>query len=112
VDTPRQGRIRRAKVDFNLLEEAKLKVRALAESAGIDFEPTHHGYPHFYYIDDHATSGVFDLTGERVRQVLDYTVCADLSALKAGESAPFCLHTPKGPVKGSLTCLRLGCLSD
>src|SRR5512142_2371956 len=42
---------RRAKVDFNILNDARLKVRALAQSAGIDFEPTRHGYPHFYYID-------------------------------------------------------------
>lgn len=106
VDTPRQGRIRRAKVDFHLLEETKCKVRALAESAGIDFEPTEHGYPHFYYIDDHYTGGVFDLTGERVRQMLDYTVCADLSALKAGEAVACCMHTPQGDIKGSLTCLN------
>ena len=43
------GQVRRAKVDFHILEDAKLKVRNLAESAGIDFTPTSHGYPHFYY---------------------------------------------------------------
>ena len=68
------------------LNDARLQVRALAEAAGIDFEPAEHGYPHFYYIDDKATTGVFDLTGARVRQFLDYAVSSDLSALKPGKS--------------------------
>src|SRR5512139_1127173 len=38
VDTVRKGRARRAKLDFKVLNEAKLKVRKLAESAGIDFK--------------------------------------------------------------------------
>src|SRR5512147_3240166 len=36
VDTVRKGRQRRAKVDFNVLNAAKVKVRKLAENAGID----------------------------------------------------------------------------
>ena len=52
VDTVRKGRARRAKLDFNVLNDAKLRVKKLAESAGIDFKPTKNGYPHFYYIDD------------------------------------------------------------
>jgi len=109
VDTPHQGRIRRAKVDFKLLEEARLKVRSLAEQAGIDFEPTRHGYPHFYYIDDRPTDQngqvAFDLLGERVRQMLDYTVSSDLSALGAGQSQPTRLVTPLGEISGALSCV-------
>ncbi|MBK8825102.1 MAG: serine hydroxymethyltransferase [Anaerolineales bacterium] len=52
VDTVKKGKQRRAKLDFNVLNEAKLKIRKLATSAGIDFKPTKNGYPHFYYIDD------------------------------------------------------------
>jgi glycine hydroxymethyltransferase len=105
VDTPRKGRVRRAKLDFELLEQAKLRVRELANSAGIDFEPDQHGYPHFYYIDDELTSGVFDLKGPRVRQMLDYAVCTDMSKVEVGQSASFCMNTPKGELHGSLTCL-------
>ena len=32
----RQGPAQRAKVDFDVLEDAKLRVRALAEKAGVD----------------------------------------------------------------------------
>ncbi|MDI6770438.1 MAG: glycine cleavage system aminomethyltransferase GcvT [Anaerolineales bacterium] len=110
VDTPHQGRVRRAKVDFETLNIARLHVRTLAEEAGIDFEPEKHGYPHFYYIDDVGRDGIppyaaFDLKGGRVRQMLDYVVCADLSALEPGASAAFCMHTPNATLNGALTCL-------
>ncbi|MBI3160907.1 MAG: glycine cleavage system aminomethyltransferase GcvT [Chloroflexi bacterium] len=102
VDTPHKGRVRRAKLDFKVLNDAKLKVRKLAESAGIDFKYRKSGYPHFYYIDDKSTSGVFELQGKRVRQVLDYAVSSDLSALKKGQSQATSIATPKGIVKGTL----------
>src|SRR5215216_7604505 len=85
VDTVRKGRQRRAKIDFNVLNDAKLRVRKLAEKAGIDFEYKDSKYPHFYYIDDTSKSGVFELSGDRVRQVLDYAVSADMTALKKGK---------------------------
>jgi glycine hydroxymethyltransferase len=106
VDSPRKGRVRRAKIDFNRLEETRLRVRALAESAGMDFQPAPHGYPHFYYLDDTPRGGTLDLQGPRVRQLLDYAVCADLSALAEGQSIPLCLPTPRGCVPATLTCLR------
>ena len=105
VDTPHKGKQLRAKVDFKVLNAARLKVRALAESAGIDFKYKEHGYPHFYYIDDKSKRGSFKVSGDRARQFLDYALSSDLSALKAGESQPTTLFTPRGQVRGSLTCL-------
>ena len=101
----RKGEARRAKVDFAALEGAKIKARQLAEKAGIDFEPTQHGYPHFYYLDDEPASDgwvAFDLLGERVRQFLDYAVSCDVDAIKPGESLATCLFTPQGSVEGAL----------
>jgi glycine hydroxymethyltransferase len=105
VDTVKKGKQRRAKLDFNVLNDAKLKVRVLAEKAGIDFRPTKSGYPHFYYIDDTVKgrdTAVFDLSGPRVRQVLDYAASSDLSALKPKQSQATTLDTPKGVVKCAL----------
>jgi glycine hydroxymethyltransferase len=102
VDTVKKGKQRRAKLDFNVLNEAKLKIRKLTESAGIDFKPTKHGYPHFYYINDKSTSGVFELSGRRVRQMLDFAVSSDLSDLKKGKTQATEISTPKGKVKGTL----------
>jgi glycine hydroxymethyltransferase len=99
---------RRAKLDFEILNTARLQVRALAQAAGIDFEPTMHGYPHFYYIDDQTTTGVFDLSGRRVRQFLDYVVSSDLSALQQGQSQATRLVTPRGEISGTLTCIDAG----
>src|SRR5688572_643118 len=112
VDTVRKGRARRAKLDFNVLNDAKLRVKKLAESAGIDFRPTKNGYPHFYYIDDKVKESgnlltrrsskregippmaVFELSGDRVRQVLNYAVSSDLSALPVGQSQMTTITTP------------------
>ncbi len=102
VDTVKKGKQRRAKLDFNVLNEAKLKIRKLATSAGIDFKPTKNGYPHFYYIDDKSTTGVYELSGQRIRQVLDFAVSSDLSALKKGKTQVTSIATPKGVVKGLL----------
>jgi len=105
MDTPRKGRARRAKVDFNVLNDARLRVRKLAEKAGIDYKYKKSGYPHFYYIDDKVKAkdnAVFELTGDRVRQVLDYAVSSDLSALSKGQSQATTIATPKGVVKGTL----------
>jgi glycine hydroxymethyltransferase len=108
VDTPHKGRVRRAKLDFNVLNVAKLRIRKLAEGAGIDFKYKESGYPHFYFIDDAGQFGklsysVFELQGKRVRQVLDYAVSSDLAALKKGQSQATSITTPKGgTVKGTL----------
>jgi glycine hydroxymethyltransferase len=105
VDTVRKGGQRRAKVDFKVLNDAKLRVRALAEQAGIDFKYKKSGYPHFYYIDDKVKAkdiAVFDLEGQRIRQVLDYAVSSDLSVLKKRQSQATKIATPMGVVRASL----------
>jgi glycine hydroxymethyltransferase len=103
VDTVRKGRVRRAKLGFAELNNAKLKVKKLAEEAGVDFEYSQHEYPHFFYIDDVSATGVFDLSGRRVRQFLDYAVSADLSALKPGCAVSTTIATPRGVVTGKLS---------
>jgi glycine hydroxymethyltransferase len=105
VDTPHKGKQRRAKLDFNTLNVARVKVRNLAEKAGIDFKYRKSEYPHFYYIDDKVRAkdlAIFDLKGQRVRQVLDYATSSDLSALKKGRSQATKIATPMGVIRGSL----------
>jgi glycine hydroxymethyltransferase len=105
VDTPHKGRVRRAKIDFKALNAAKLKIRKLAETAGIDFEYETSKYPHFYFIDDTSKSGVFELSGQRVRQMLDYATSCDMSALKKNKTGEVSITTPKGSVQCVLTNL-------
>jgi glycine hydroxymethyltransferase len=103
----RQGLAQRAKVQFEVLEKAKLQVRAMAEEAGTDLQPSQHGYPHFYFIDDQPRSRrsqvAFDLKGENIRHFVNYTFSSDAEALQPGESQPTTLTTPAAVVKGVLS---------
>jgi glycine hydroxymethyltransferase len=102
-------KMRRAKVDFDVLENSKLKVRDMAEQAGIDFEPSKHGYPHFYYIDKKPPEKdwiVLEVKGERVRLFLNYALTNDMEDLSPGESQPTRIHTPHGAVDCTLTCIE------
>lgn len=99
---------KRAKTDFSILEAAKIRVKELAEWAGIDFDPTVHGYPHFYYIDDKPQRAgewtVYSIRGERVRQFLNIALSSDIEALDPSSSQPTSLTTPNGIIDGTLTC--------
>jgi glycine hydroxymethyltransferase len=103
----RKGEARRAKVDFDVLEDVKMKVRTLADQAGREEEYILHGYPHFYYLDDHAKENgnlFLTLASERVREFTNYAFSSDVEALRPGESQPSSLFTPQGEVKGTLRC--------
>jgi glycine hydroxymethyltransferase len=100
----RKNEHRRAKVDFVVLEEAKLRVRALAEQAGTDYAPTRHDYPHFWYTDDQPTAA-YALTGEKVRQFVNYAFASEAEALQVGQTQATHLYTPQGVVAGALTCV-------
>ena len=102
------NKIRRAKVDFDALEQGKLRVRDLALAAGIDFQPTGHGYPHFYYIDEKPARKdwvVLDLSGDRVRYFLDLALGSDVESLQFGQSQPTVIKLPGESVKCTLTSI-------
>jgi glycine hydroxymethyltransferase len=107
----RRRSLLRTKVDFETLEEAKLRVRSLAEKAGIDFKPKNHGYPHFFYIDDYDETEesapiTFEIKGNLVRQFLNFALTSDIEILKPGERQKTRLIAPNGEVEGVLTCLE------
>lgn len=105
----RRGVARRAKVDFFTLENAKIRVREMAEAAGIDYEPPRHGAPHFYYLDMLPESDMdevhFTVAGASVREYLNFVVSSDAEALEPGQRQPTSLHTPEGVVEATLSCL-------
>lgn len=105
----RVGGKTRAKIDFKTLEEAKIKVRDLAESKrSADPLKIKHGYPHYYYLDDQVSTqqAGFDLTGEKLRSFLVYTLTSDVESLDPGQCQATCIHTTIGKVKGILTCIE------
>ncbi|MBE3143920.1 MAG: serine hydroxymethyltransferase, partial [Planctomycetes bacterium] len=52
----RQGFTQRAKINFDVLEDAKVRTRRLAEKAGKDSQVSRNGYPHFFFLDDQSKS--------------------------------------------------------
>jgi len=98
----------RAKVDFNVLEDTKLKVRNLAEKAGIDFKPPRHGYPHFYYIDDKPKSKSawvgLEIRGPRASSLMNTAVITDIENLSSATQTTS-MWTPKGEIKVGIRSL-------
>ena len=85
------GRVRplpRAKVDFDVLQSAWVKVRDLAASIGIDNSATADEYPHFYYLDADAEDSCLDIGvgGKAARDFLHIALTSDVEALGEGES--------------------------
>ena len=89
VDT-KQGPAIRAKLDFQVLENTKIRVRILAEQAGIDYKPTSHAYPHYFFIDDEPASlndlvGL-DISGINTRQFVNFAFESNSEELEIGDS--------------------------
>lgn len=108
VDT-KQGPAIRAKVDFQVLEDTKIRVRNLAIQAGIDYKPTSHAYPHYFFIDDKPASindlvGL-DISGINMLQFVNFAFESDSEELEIGDSQRTKLQTPKQTIDGILTLI-------
>ena len=102
----RKGDLQRAKVDFEALNQARIQVRHLATGMGVDFEPSAHGYPHFYYLDDPAPEGKFaaiEIRGDQAEALLRWASTARPEDVKAGASVRTRMQTPKAAVDVTLT---------
>lgn len=103
----RKGPVQRAKVDFKVLEEAKIRVRKLVEKAGVEPDITVHGYPHFYYLDE-LPKGIdgkigYDLSGKGIRHFVNYVFASDVESLKPGEEQSTYLYANGELINGVIT---------
>ena len=107
--TPYKAPKQRTKVDFAVLEQARVRVRELATHAGIDFEPPSHGYPHFFYIDDQLQAkgdrAALEVSGEKAEQFMLYAASNDVEALEKGKSQPAVFHLPEEVISATVTRL-------
>jgi len=102
----RKGPQPRAKIDFDALHTTQIKVRDLAQSKGIDFRATSHGYPHFAYPDDPAPRGkyaVLELRGALAEDMLRWVISARTEDLKPGVSARCTLSVAGAALKVVVT---------
>ncbi len=102
-------RLTRAKVDFKKFEEIKIRVRKITERAFCNETAAHLGYPQFNYIDDPSPAGntdtaSFEITGDHVRQSLNFLLQNDLETLPAGESQLTTLFVENEALNATLTC--------
>jgi len=97
----RHGPVYRAKIDFDLLEQAKWDVVGLACCAdlGPDYSPS--GYPHHYFMHKQTTdlSGEWDIVeieGDHARGFCNVAMSSDVYALLPGECQPAWILEPDG----------------
>lgn len=105
----RKGPVLRAKVNFEVLENAKLRVKKLVEKAGLDIQIGKSGYPHAFDIEDQPTAKTnwvaLDIYGADARHFVEYVFSSEITDLTVGASQNTSLHTPKGTVEGILSAI-------
>lgn len=105
------GRLRpqaRAKIDFDVLQQARADVRNLAASVGIDTDTVADDYPHFSYYSpkeaDTTTWHSLKIQGKHATAFLNTALTSDVQSLQAGEQqATWLLNADGSPIsKGVL----------
>ena len=87
------GAVTRAKVDFQILEKSKMRVRDLI-SKTVDGQLEHEsGYPHFYYLDDfdHIPAEdyiTFEMRGDDMRQAISWIFSNDIQSIDSETVTP------------------------
>ena len=77
----------RAKIDFDVLENAKIRVREIVRRTEDGEGQRLTGYPNIYHFDDFADHDpddliVFDISGDRVQEALQFILKRDISKLQ------------------------------
>jgi glycine hydroxymethyltransferase len=117
----RHGPVYRAKVDFDILEEAKRDVIDLACSVDLDPGYCPSGYPHHYFMykptkDPGGEWDLIEVEGTHARGFLNVSLTNDVYALGLGDSQPTWILEPDGrPMAGGVlkrpgqqtTCFQL-----
>jgi glycine hydroxymethyltransferase len=107
-----RGPLYRARIDFDVLKEAKRRVAELADAAALDYEPRHHGYPHYDLILDEPGDDDGQVTLEfehyHARRFLQLATTNDVYCLSSGDWQPTRLLEKDGSLmaEGTLYCVE------
>ncbi|MEN8242472.1 MAG: glycine cleavage system aminomethyltransferase GcvT [Chloroflexota bacterium] len=97
-------RNQRTKVDFKVFEEVKSKVHQMAISAGIDYQPSEHTYPHFYFLEDQpqfpGDLTTFKFSTQDASPFLNFVLSSDLDGLEIGKAQHTQINAPNGTISG------------
>jgi glycine hydroxymethyltransferase len=102
----------RARIDFDVLQEAQRRVAELVEAAALDYEPHHHGYPHYdFVLNGHGADQdpvTLELDHYNARRFLHLATSNDVYCLHSGESQPTRVLEKDGSVmaEGTLHCVE------
>ncbi len=97
------GRLRpqaRAKIDFDVLQQARLRVRDLAARVGIDVDAEADDYPHFAYLQpdsDSADWQTLKVEGAEAAAFLHTALTSSVHALQPGDQQPAWVWGASGP---------------
>ncbi|MGD8791687.1 MAG: glycine cleavage system aminomethyltransferase GcvT, partial [Anaerolineae bacterium] len=97
----RYGPVYRAKIDFDVLEEAKRDVVELACHADLDPAYCPSGYPHHYFMykptkDPGGELDIIEIEGNHARGFCNVAMTNDVYALEPGQSQPTWILEPDG----------------
>lgn len=103
--------VARAKIDFDLLQEARLRIRDLANSVGIDTDVEPEGYPHFHYLEQEADRHEWQsllIQSADAAAFLNTTLASNVYTLKSGDQQPTRVLNPDGDELAHGTLQRTG----
>lgn len=104
----RKGGASRAKIDFDVLEDAKKRVRTLALKAGMDADFQAHSYPHYYFVDDEMTGAeklALAIRGPHARNWVNTVLTGDHEDLLPGKMQATSLWVDQSEINAHLGCL-------
>jgi glycine hydroxymethyltransferase len=97
------GRLRpqaRAKIDFDVLQQMRLRVRDLAARVGIDTDAEADDYPHFSYLEPDSPSAdwqTLTVSGAEAADFLHTALTSNVHALQPGQQQPAWIWGAQGP---------------
>ncbi len=97
--TGRKGEEARAKLPFDVLQDARTRVKNLAGRVGIDTDAVADDYPHFHTLapmDRGENWMTLRIMGEKATAFLDVALSSDVTALTNGAKQPTSVHAPNG----------------
>ena len=100
--------LQRSRFDFAVLENAKIRVRALVEKCSQLNKSPEYGYPNFYYADDSFSTNkegkaAVRIYGKPAAEFVDYAFQSDVDALSVGETQDTILCVDGKDIAGQLT---------